>query len=466
MKGYVTIFFTIAISLCMSLILVSLSGVRDVASRARIEESASISINSIYGEYQKELWGIYNLAFVDAGYSYKAESMILPEEHLMQFMNKNFDEAGLPIIGKDLLRLKCIGIETDGVRFASDDNGAAIRKQACDYMRYKTKIAYVEKIYEIISDYEKAETQLFNYGVEYEDSKKQIDNLDDESSFELKSIKSISNSIITKEEEPSLFLTLRVVFNSITELSRVHIDEEFLISNREKNTGNIKSDIRENYIDKILFREYLMQHCENYISKENEAGLKYEIEYLVSGRESDLENLESVLNKILLIRESCNLYTLINDSKKIHEIDTVSKVIATLVGAPEASEAIKAVIIMILSYIESVSDLKELTNGKSVPFIKETNEWRTSFLNFKGNNVSDSQNEVTYEDYLRLFLYFTKSDELVTRFMNVVEVNVSLLSGNEFFRLDYCFDAYKFTGDFVNGSGKTYKLTRMKDIEK
>lgn len=451
MKGYITVFFTIVLSLCMSLILVSLNGIRDISTRARIEESASISINSLFGEYERELWGNYNLTFVDAGYSYKADSFVLPEEHLMIFMNKNFDESGVAVVGKDLLGLRCDRIESLGVRFASDDAGAAIRKQACEYMLYKYKVAYIEELYGMINDYEKSEMEYSEYREIYEASRESINDLDDSESYELKSIKDISNNAVLKEEDPSLLLTLRIVFNSLNELSKETIEEEFLISNREKNTGNIKSTTDEKYVNKLLFREYLMLHTDNYIERINDTGLSYEMEYLIAGRNSDLENLESVLNRILLIRESCNIIALTKDTKKMQEIDTAAKIIATLVGAPEASEAIKAVIVIVKSYLESIKDLKELTNGEKVPFIKD----------------SSAENEgMTYEDYLRLFLYLSKTDELTYRFMNLVELNVRLITDNQYFRLDYCFDAYKFRAECVNKNGTTYSITRSKDLEK
>ena len=53
---------------------------------------------------------------------------------------------------------------------------------------------------------------------------------------------------------------------------------------------------------KVLFQQYLMEHLGSYISP-SEAGLHYQLEYLLAGKKSDQENLKAVAKRLLLIRE-------------------------------------------------------------------------------------------------------------------------------------------------------------------
>lgn len=67
--------------------------------------------------------------------------------------------------------------------------------------------------------------------------------------------------------------------------------------------------------EKLLFNEYIMQNFTQ-ASKENiseypdsdekNRSLDYEIEYIISGKSSDKENLESVVTKIFFIRMALN----------------------------------------------------------------------------------------------------------------------------------------------------------------
>ncbi len=77
--------------------------------------------------------------------------------------------------------------------------------------------------------------------------------------------------------------------------------------------------------EKLLFNEYIMQNFTQ-ASKENiseypdsdekNRSLDYEIEYIISGKSSDKENLESVVTKIFFIRMALNYVYLMGDSVK------------------------------------------------------------------------------------------------------------------------------------------------------
>ncbi|MBR5355799.1 MAG: hypothetical protein IK121_02640, partial [Lachnospiraceae bacterium] len=148
-RGYITVFFAIAISLCLSLILALVYGVRESAIRQKIKESADVCIRSTFAEYQRELWENYNLIFVDSGYGSKTPGPILSEEHFKNFMNKNFNENPMVVMGgKDFLSLECTDVESMEIRYATDEMGKAIVNQGVNWMKYKYGINDLMYLYE------------------------------------------------------------------------------------------------------------------------------------------------------------------------------------------------------------------------------------------------------------------------------------------------------------------------------
>src|SRR5699024_11232075 len=62
--------------------------------------------------------------------------------------------------------------------------------------------------------------------------------------------------------------------------------------------------------------------------KKTEPSLKYEVEYILAGKSSDKENLESVLFKIFLIRMSLNYICLLGESSLKAQADVMAAVIS------------------------------------------------------------------------------------------------------------------------------------------
>ena len=66
-----------------------------------------------------------------------------------------------------------------------------------------------------------------------------------------------------------------------------------------------KIDIKSMMLEEL--QEYLFEKCGYFHQKKEKMRLKYQIEYLLYGKNSDLKNLEEVLEDILHIREVINI---------------------------------------------------------------------------------------------------------------------------------------------------------------
>lgn len=463
-KGYITVFFSLAISLCLSLLMGLIYGVRENAIRLKASESVEISLRSCFGEYQRELWKRYNLVFTDASYGYNVGSMILPEVHMLSAINRNFDENTLSIIGgKDLLKLTAFDVYTDAVRFATDDVGQSIKNQAVKCMKYKYGIGYINAVYDELfetEEYELCEEDLS----EIEEAAEASENLN----MPVIGAKTEEfQNLVKGQKNVSLLSTLRLVLPDISKVSTTKINKAVLYEKRAHNQGNLKKDQKSDVTDNLFFSEYLMTYFGNFRSKKENTVLSYETEYLIAGKEADSHNLEAVVNRIFLIRQAANMASLYKDKERMAKIKTMSEIASAILMNPELEPSIELLAVTSWSYLESIDDLKRLCRGEKVPIIKNSDEWRTSLFSQLIPDVFEEKSDkgIRYEDYLRFFLATAKEETVRTRMMNLLELNVRNSAGNENFRLDYCFDAWSVTAYVSSEYGHSYTVERSYDLE-
>lgn len=463
-KAYVTVFFTIATALSLSLFISLLYGIRDSASRMKVVSAADTAMTSAFAEYNRELWKQYNLIFTDSSYQTRNSSMFLAEERLKDCINTNFDESGSILLGgKDLLKLECNGVETKGVRLATDNCGQAVYNQAVLNMKYKYGIEYFANLLEWV---DVIETQNL------EDSTGHEEVAEAEAALEEYGIMDYSGWIpyLSENENPDeAYLAptsiLRRVIQNPEEVSLRTIDESIYAGKRELNRGTSSATESAGLLDKLLFREYLREKTGNYATPKEGSCLSYETEYLIVGKSSDVKNLQSVVYRILIIREAANMITLLSDDTKMLAIDVIAAAVAALLLTPAVATIVKSVIVAGWSYFESIADLKVLMAGKEVPLIKRSDDWQTdldSVLSGIGNSNGHEMSGLGYEDYLRIFLYLNSDETLIPRLMTVMETDIRNVEGYEAFRIDNCFDDWEVNIYVSSMYGYDYYCSKRK----
>ena len=95
------------------------------------------------------------------------------------------------------------------------------------------------------------------------------------------------------------------------------------------------------------------------------------------------------------------------------------------------------------SLAEGMSDVRILLDGGYVPLLKEEADWQLSLEKAAGGwkksnrmNGCDRERGNSYEDYLRICLYYQPADRLSYRAMDVIQWNIRRLDGS--FRMDAC----------------------------
>ena len=184
-------------------------------------------------------------------------------------------------------------------------------------------------------------------------------------------------------------------------------------------------NVANRFTKNILVNEYAMKKFTKYQSFKDHC-LDYEIEYIIAGKASDKDNLSDVVNKIILIREALNFMYLLTDSQKKAEAYTLAVTLVGASGVPVLITATKWLILGLWAYAESIVDVRDLLEEKSIPLIKSKTTFKLTLENLLSLNLDvQSQNHAggtIYTDYLRLLLYSGNKCEKYNRMMNLIEM--------------------------------------------
>ncbi len=77
---------------------------------------------------------------------------------------------------------------------------------------------------------------------------------------------------------------------------------------RQEGKGNLPS-VEANASEKLYLIAYIPDHFKSYTKAEDDCPLEYEQEYLIGGKQNDMENLQIVLNKIRRFRMARTSFT-------------------------------------------------------------------------------------------------------------------------------------------------------------
>ena len=476
-NGYITLYLTLTLGIMLSFVFVLLEAVRDKTIRTEAEGVMDIGLYSVFGEFNRQLLEQYDLFFIDTSYGEGRPDVKRSEEHLQYYMNENFRKERMEgwLGFRDLTALSCDNAEFECYMYASDRQGDVLKTQIINYMQDRTGIELAESLLSEfgiikngnymsmdISGRWNAADETLNALIE----EKQQEMIDPETGEEIPiELDNPASHVKNIKAQGILGLALPPEKS----ISSMTIHPEYYLSHRELKQGQGTLNLQENLIDKatekFLLWEYLMEKCSTYSDSKEKSVLKYQIEYLLHGKASDLENLEDVVKNILHIREGINYLYLVSDKEKVAQADALAWVVSAILLSPEIKDAVKATILFAWSYAESVKDMRILLDGNKLPLLKSENTWNTplsQLLMFTSclDRYEISSEGMTYEDYLKFFLSLKSEREILYRFMDICEMDIRITQGNEFFQMDGCISAVEAKANVSSGYGNGYEITR------
>ena len=96
---------------------------------------------------------------------------------------------------------------------------------------------------------------------------------------------------------------------------------------------------------------------------------------MLAGKGSDKENLESVIKRLLFVREAANITHILGDGDKRAKTLGMAEALAGFTGNPAVVRLVQTGVIAAWAYVESILDIRALLAGDRVALLKNGDEW-------------------------------------------------------------------------------------------
>lgn len=479
-NGYLTVWMALCLALVLSLFLVLVDGARRGAVRLEAECVTDMSMQSILAEYHRELVKQYNIFAIDSSYGTVVCGRANTEEHLKDYLDKNLSAGDVFLTGilyRDFLGMKLTDAKLTKVSILTDEKGEVFRRKAVEAIAEDVGLGLLEDVREWMQVVEVN-------GLDSVDTAGRKRSLDEElASYDGRLIEEkknvwipfdVNNPTAVLEQKRSMGI-LKLVFGDEAELSQRVLPLTGLVMSRmergDVNRGNmplVRQTVPEETAEQFLFREYLLKYMGYYGKLREEDVLKYQVEYLVTGKESDVENLRSVAERLCAMREAANALYLFADAEKREIAGIVAEAACALFLMPEIAPVLEAVILLGWAFAESVYDVKLLLCGGRIPLLKDDESWHYDIWSALSGSLEDEsggERGLSYADYLRIWMMLTDTDTLTGRAMNMVEADIRNTPGNHAFRLDGCYVRVEADIRIESSFGSRVQLIRQRSYD-
>lgn len=218
----------------------------------------------------------------------------------------------------------------------------------------------------------------------------------------------------------------------------VHITEP--MASRNLWQGMTKG-VEPNATDCLWFDWYVMQQFGHFGSEEKQnRALDYEVEYLIAQKNSDRENLEQVVMRLLAVREAQNLAVILSNPRMMQQSYVIAVAIAGLLANPPLIQMVQAAVVAVWALVESVLDVRILLDGKNVPVIKTEAQWQSCLghlMDALGETADTSAQEgLGYEQYLLALVVLQSQKKLAYGCMDLMEASMRQQEEYAYVRMD------------------------------
>ncbi len=434
--------------------------------KERFEIATDVSLNSVLGEYGKNLYEHYDLLYIDPSYTDRAPEIGNTGGRLGLYLRKNTENV---LRGQEAPwgRISISESEITAYRTAAFKEGSSMRSQANRYVNEATSAAPSKE--EVSEAYPFTEAAALL---------EEVDTFGEWSAL-MEFIEGKEKPVIRKEDG-----TLRIVEVSnpadwvyalagseilyaagigIGDIPAADIDTGSLISNRGAADEGIPGegmDTGEADTDKETFLSYLTDRMGSRDHMREERLLKCELEYVISGRENDYSNYREAMERIFRIRFADNAGLARNDAGLKGEAVLAAEMLEICALDPSFIDPVAESILYAAAYLETLCDLKSLSEGGRVPLLKTSHHMSVDHV-LEGTEYSAESGEgFTYRQYLILLMGMEEDVMLNFRAMDLMELEIRRLDSNPGFRMDRCIERMNVSiGASGSGIGE-YRVRR------
>ncbi len=204
--------------------------------------------------------------------------------------------------------------------------------------------------------------------------------------------------------------------------------------------SSLAGDNSPGFTDKLLWILYQNSHFKDFTWSESKGNtvLEYEMEYILSGKMKDSQNLLNVTGKILLIRfAAAAVYAFTS-------IELQGKITAML-GAfrlPFISSLLQCIITVLMAFEQAVVETSAILKGKKVDVLTNSKTFCINIgdiitlpyiVDSKAKKFKDSALGLKYRDYLIILMLIGDVDELSARSLDIIQENIRYKYNEDFF---------------------------------
>ncbi|MCR4893047.1 MAG: DUF5702 domain-containing protein [Lachnospiraceae bacterium] len=457
-EAVITVFLSLILAVLLSLIGAVISSIRYSVARARTEMVMNMGLMSIFAEYNRELLDQYDLYFIDTSYGSGKPSIAAATEHLKDYMAFNCSPSkNLMLFNvSDMAGLSVDDAHIDLWSYATDQGGRVFKRQAIHSIKDRYGLSIIDGLKENLEEYN-------NSGISEEDVDKKRAEIEAELSGEDMSLGGNPVQSVF-DKRPGI---LNLILNSGMECSDKELKLDGLTSYRDNQSGIgvVRPDEDpDSFVNELLFNEYLSWKMSCYTDKKKDGPCSYELEYILSGENTDRANLRGAVKAILIMREAADTIAVLNDKGKKAQANTLGFVISLLLLSPDLAEAIGTMILLAWGFAEAVMDVRALLSGERVPLLKGEDNWQLTSIGdlffFLSKKPKKCDKGLSYKDYLKLQLALKNSTDKVSRALDVIEMNLRETEGNGGFRMDGCVDYMQAEAALVSSYGFEFTIRR------
>ena len=226
-------------------------------------------------------------------------------------------------------------------------------------------------------------------------------------------------------------------------------------------------------VSDVMSCEYMKRFFSSVRSQIKEGTrLDYEWEYILCGKGSDKKNLESVIDRLVLLRSVINTAALLSSSEKRETAHTAALAVVGFTGMEPLIRFTQTMFLVLWGMTESLVEVAALLQGKKIPIVKTAKDIAVNFpeLYRIGNAyIMEKADHLPkkggrsfgYEEYVLLLMAGTGRDVRCYRMMDLMEWNIRDKEVANF-HFGQCIDRFQVTGQFSYAA----KFFRMPVIQK
>jgi hypothetical protein len=510
-KGSLTIFAVLSIVLIAAFLFVLLEAGRTQQIRMVAKMNTESVLESVFANYERPMWENYQLLVLDNGSTEDQGAFAAWEWYAKELSEENVSTGGSDR-GNNYLKMGVEDVRFEEYRLITDDDGMTYITAISQYMKANLAESVIERMmseYQSLRNMDASETSdssaIIRADQAVEEAKRQEEASEAEASekedIETESKEETSekedNGMESEEEEagpeaeePDQAETvdnplqivkdlwssgvLKLVLKDTGSVSDAEMSMSNTVSKRTLKKGNMQTAVQTEFLDHVLFSQYLVEHFACYTQGNAAGKLQYELEYLLCGKEKDADNLCAAVERLLAVREAANMIAL---SGNLQKQEVAYSAALALVGAtanPAIIYAVKSGLLSAWALAESILDVRTLLAGGKIAVIKSDSQWTTDLLHL-GNSFGDfgkavnCSNGLSYQQYLG-FLLTVNVKKSAYRAMDLQETAIRVMEGYEDFFMDNMVTDAKMSVDYCYRSiffgmdGLTDRMQRVFNI--